>query len=263
MSDLNSGKCSTDTQKADSLCAEDNYYVMQAGDTLYAISRLYNISLDDLIDANPYIEPGLILPGQVICIPCTIPPANCPTGASAYIVQKDDTFYSIAESYKIRFSALLKANPDINPDALLIGQSICIPMISSNFTSETYRIKLMYPYRWSKTDNDRYAGIDGFFQVSAISGDSTLDEICSREAHHKLKPYGTHPTITKAIVDRHETCFITPSTDQLMEMRSQSALIIKYGKPVEVKGESCFYLIILTDKNHLRDIAGTLEFLDE
>lgn len=255
-------ECPDCTEETDPPCPEGNYYVVQTGDTLYAISRFYNISLDDLIESNPYIEPDLILPDQAICIPRPTPPANCPTGASAYIVKKNDTFYSIAKRHKMRLSALLKANPNVNPDALLIGQSICIPMISSTFISEAYRIKLIYPYRWSKIDNCRYAGIDGFFQVSAISRDATLDGICSTEAHHKLKPYGTHPIIIQTAVGGHDACLITPSTDQPMEMRNQSALIVKYDKQIEIEGASYQYLIILTDKNHLRDIADTLEFLD-
>ncbi len=243
-------------------CPEGNCYIAQTGDTLYAISRFYNVSLDDLIEANPNIEPELITPGQVICIPPPAPPANCPTGATAYAVQKGDSFYSIAKRNKMHLSALLKANPNVNPDALLVGQSICIPVISSTYTNTAYKVMFIYPYRWSKIDNERYAGIDGFFHVSALSSDDTLEEVCSREAHYKLKPYGTKPTISNTTINNHEACFIIPSTDQPMEMRCQSALIVKYVKPVEKEGASYQFLIIWTDKNHLRDIANTLEFLN-
>jgi TolB protein len=162
----------------------------------------------------------------------------------------------------MRLSALLKANPNVNPDALLVGQCICIPMISSTYTNCAYKVKFAYPYRWSKIDNERYAGIDGFFQVSVVSSDATLEEICSREAHHKLRPYGTHPDISNTTIAGREVCFIIPSSDQTMEMRSQSALIAKYVTPVELEGISYPFLVIWTDKNHLRDIASSLELLD-
>lgn len=244
-------------------CPEGNSYVVQTGDTLYAISRFYNVSLDDLIEANPDIDPELITQGQIICIPLTAPLTNCPIGATTYIVQKGDSFYSIAKRNKMRLSALLKANPNINPDALLIGQSICIPAISSTYSNEAYKVRFIYPYRWSKIDSVRYAGIDGFFNISAISSDESLEEVCLSEAHHKLKSYGTHPTINSTTVADHEACFIIPSTDQPMEMRGQSALIAKYIKPLEIEDTIYQYLIVWTDKNHLRDIANTLEFLND
>ena len=258
-----SNEFSASTNKGYSLCPNSNHYVVQEGDTLYAISRFYNISLDAMLEANPYIEPSHMLPGQVLCIPLATQPITCPTGATAYTIQKGDTFYSIAKSFNMHLSPLLKANSNINPDALLIGQSICIPTISSNYTNETYRIRLVYPYRWSKINNKRYEGIDGFFQVSAISSSGTLEELCSNEAHHKLKPYGTQPAINRTLANGNESCMIIPSEDQPMEMRGQSALIAEYDKPIEIEGTSYEYLIIWTDKNHIVDISDTLEFLDK
>lgn len=246
-----------------SQCPGGNSYVVQTGDTLYAISRFYNVPLDDLVEANPDVDPELITQGQIICIPLVAQPETCPIGATTYVVQKGDSFYSIASKNKMRLSALLKANPNINPDALLIGQKICIPMISSTYTSETYKVRFTYPYRWSKIDNERYEGIDGFFHVAAISSDSSAEEICHSEAHHKLKPYGTHPTISSTNTANQEACFIIPSTDQPMEMLGQSALVVKYAKPVEIGDAIYQYLIVWTDKNHLRDIANSLELLCE
>jgi len=240
--------------------AEPNSYIVQEGDTLYSISRFYNISLDDLIEANPNLEPDNLLPGLEIIIPLTAQPADCPLGATTYTVQKNDTFYSIAKKFKMRLSELLKSNPNLNPDALLIGQTICLPTISSSYTNEAYRVRFRYPYLWSRFDSKRHEGIDGFFQISAISDDAAPEEICKKEAYHKLKPYGTHPTIIRTEFRGREAFFITPSSDQPKEMRGQSALIVEYPEPVEIEGNSCRYFILWTDKEHLRDIADTLEF---
>lgn len=256
-------KCPAIIKQQYPLFPETNHYTVQAEDTLYAISRFYNISLDDMIDANPYIEPENILPGQVLYIPLAIEQVKCPIGTAAYTIQKDDTIYSIARKFKMRLSPLLKSNPGINPDAVLIGQKICIPRISSNYTNEVYRIKLVYPYRWSRISNERYEGIDGFFHISSIPGNGPMEEICNKEAHHKYKPYGTQPSISETLTAGNSSCIIMPSEDQLMDMRGQSALIVKYDTPIEIDGISYGYLIIWTDKNHIKDIADTLEFLSE
>lgn len=254
-------KCPEGIKQSYPLYAEDNHYIVQAGDTLYAISRFYNISLDDMIEANPCIEPENITPGQIISIPLAVSQISCPTGATAYIIQKGDTFYSIARRFKMHLSPLLKANPGINPDALLVGQTIYIPTISSIYTNAAYRIRLVYPYRWSKIDNERYEGIDGFFQISAISCNESLEMVSTSEAHHRHKPYGTQPVISKALTVSSESFMIIPSEDQPMEMRGQSALIVKYDSPVEIKDTSYEYLMIWADNNHIKDIAATLEFL--
>lgn len=244
-----------------SKCNENNHYIVKTGDTLYSIAKLYNISMDAVVEANPETDPGNLAPGHSILIPLAVPVASCPIGATAYTIQQGDDFYSIARRFRIHLSPLLKANPGINPDALLIGQRICIPAISSIYTNADYGIKFEYPYLWSKIDAERYEGIDGFFQVSAISSDESLEEVCSSEAHHSLKPYGTQPDISIIRSGGNECRMVIPSPDQLHEMRGQSALILKYHVPIEIKGKSCSYLIILTDKNHIKDIADTLELI--
>lgn len=244
-------------------CSEGNYYMVKEDDTFYSISRFYNVSLDDLFEANPHIEPDFIAPGQVLRIPLPTPAANCPIGATSYVVQKGDTFYSISSKLKIGLNALIKANPGLNPDALLVGQSICVPILWNNYESSKFKVKFLYPYLWSKIEDDRFEGVDGFFHVSAIASDAPIESICDREAHHRLKPYGTMPSITRTSIKDCEACFIMPSPDQPKEMHGQSALIVKFGKPAIISGISYNYLIIWVDKNHIKDIANTVEFLEE
>jgi len=47
-------------------------YIVQAGDTLYKISRRYRTTVDALIRANPGIDPNNLRIGQKICVPSTI-----------------------------------------------------------------------------------------------------------------------------------------------------------------------------------------------
>ncbi|MGI5877284.1 MAG: LysM peptidoglycan-binding domain-containing protein, partial [Christensenellales bacterium] len=108
-------------------CPEGNYYTIRAGDTLYAIARQFNVSLDDLLEANPGIEPFQLQVGQVICIPVATPPVACPEGYTQHTVVAGDTFFALAQRYGVTVDALRAANPNVNPNALLIGQTLCIP----------------------------------------------------------------------------------------------------------------------------------------
>ncbi len=108
-------------------CPEGNFYSIKPGDTLYSIARFYNVSLDDLLEANPGIDPNRLQVGQTICIPLATPPVTCPQNSFVYLIQAGDTFYRLARRYNISVDSLIRANPNIDPDALLIGQNICIP----------------------------------------------------------------------------------------------------------------------------------------
>lgn len=115
------------TQKIFPACPEGNYYTIKAGDTLYQISIRFNISLDDLIHANPGIDPIRLQIGQIICIPVATPPVTCPPNTRAYMVMAGDTFYHLAIRFNTTIEAIQTANPTVDSTRLLIGQMLCIP----------------------------------------------------------------------------------------------------------------------------------------
>lgn len=55
----------------------------------------------------------------------------CPSGVY-WVVEKDDTLWSISQQLKVSIESILKSNPSIEPDNLRIGQRICIPDIIKN-----------------------------------------------------------------------------------------------------------------------------------
>jgi LysM repeat protein len=242
------------------ICPEGNPYTVQRGNTLYSIARFFNISVDDLIEANRGIDPNNLFVGQVLCIPLATPPVTCPLGIFPYIVRPGDTFYSIARMFGTTVQFLILANRGINPNALLIGQKICIPRTGARFSSESLNINFLYPLNWRRVTEDRYEGIDGFFQVGAIFGES-LDEVCRNEAFQQLLPYGSEPTIMGTSIDEQPACYIFPYPDQPAEMRGQAALIITYPKPIILAGQSYNFFILWADKDHIREIGRTVTFL--
>lgn len=54
-------------------------YTIRAGDTFFLIARRYGISLDELLRANPGVDPDRLYVGQIICVPSgTHRPDECP-----------------------------------------------------------------------------------------------------------------------------------------------------------------------------------------
>jgi LysM repeat protein len=50
---------------------------------------------------------------------------SCP--GALYTIKAGDTFWSIARANNLSLDAIIRANPGINPDALRVGQNICLP----------------------------------------------------------------------------------------------------------------------------------------
>ena len=100
-------------------------HIVKEGETLYIIAQEYEITLEALKDANPGIDPELIVVGQEINIPDQ--ESGEDLSAQTHIVKKGETLAKIAQEYKVTLEDLKAANLDINPDLLVVGQRITIP----------------------------------------------------------------------------------------------------------------------------------------
>jgi LysM repeat protein len=114
-------------------CITGNTYAVGPGETAQQIAQFFNVSLGALIQANPGINLTNLSAGQIICLPIPAPPIQCPEGSILYTIRPGDTFYSIAQRVTTTVDAIMQANPSINPNALLVGQQICIPIPRPNY----------------------------------------------------------------------------------------------------------------------------------
>lgn len=90
--------------------------VVERGDTLYSLSKRYDIQLRDLIDANNLRPPYTLRIGQVLKVPVS----------NYHVVKKGDTLYSLSRQYGVDVKTLA-ANNDIEaPYTLIIGQRLSI-----------------------------------------------------------------------------------------------------------------------------------------
>ncbi len=95
------------------------------------IAAIYSSNLQDIINANPGIDPNYLRVGQQICVPTEVQIyPSCPT-TNYYVVKPGDTFTSIAAYFNVTFRQLLNSNYGINPDELYTDQVLCIPVAPS------------------------------------------------------------------------------------------------------------------------------------
>ena len=107
-------------------CPGGTLYTIRAGDTLFALAQRFNTTVQAIINANPGIDPNSLQVGRMICIPVAPGPGPC-QGGFLYTIQAGDTYFSIARRFNVTVDQLDQANPGVNPDALRIGQQICVP----------------------------------------------------------------------------------------------------------------------------------------
>ncbi|GAB4447955.1 MAG: hypothetical protein Kow00120_18090 [Anaerolineae bacterium] len=113
------------------VASADFVHVVQPGERLYSIGRLYNISPAAIAAANGLANWNLIYPGQHLVIPSSAPPypggPYYPPGGSVYIVRYGDTLSRIAQMFGVSTAALAAANGIYNWNYIYVGQRLVIP----------------------------------------------------------------------------------------------------------------------------------------
>jgi len=117
-------------------------YTVQWGDWLNKIAQKFGVTTQEILAANPGLNPNRIYPGQVLNIPAPggsvpppipgatptpLPPAPPPGGPTTHTVQRGEWLWGIARKYGISVPALLAANPGVNPNFVYPGQVLTIP----------------------------------------------------------------------------------------------------------------------------------------
>ena len=90
-------------------------YVVQPGDTLYALSKKFHISVALLEKLNPSVNPDNLQPGQQLEVLNVF-----------YTIQAGDTLYALAQKLGTTVAELEALNPGITPDNLTPGQVIIV-----------------------------------------------------------------------------------------------------------------------------------------
>ena len=108
-------------------------HVVEAGNTLYAISRKYAIPVDELKAANPSLTSELTIGNRLLIPLKEIVRKDITEGLEidgnflVHEVQRKNTLYSLAKEYNVEINEIIAANPSIE-DGLKKGMKIKIPV---------------------------------------------------------------------------------------------------------------------------------------
>ena len=124
-----------------------NIYIIKRGDTLFSIAKQFNITVDELKEANNLSNNALVV-GNELIIPKTSELDNNTTGNDEemnmylnYTVIKGDSLYTIANKFNTTIDILKDIN-NLTSNNLSIGQIIKIPTstTSQNINYNNYTV---------------------------------------------------------------------------------------------------------------------------
>jgi len=151
------------------LAADELTHVVGRGETIYSISRQYQVDANDLMRANSISDPSTLQAGRRLVIPSaavsqTVSSTTASTQAlTDYRVVRGDTLYSIARNNSITLANLLEINNFSANHVIRVGDVIKVPGRSAAITtaqtvtsaaSSAASSSGVYSLRWPVTPKD-------------------------------------------------------------------------------------------------------------
>ncbi|MBO5443478.1 MAG: M23 family metallopeptidase [Alphaproteobacteria bacterium] len=139
---------------------------VRKGDTLYSISRRYNVPIRDIVEANSLTPPYTLIIGRTLRLP----------SAKCHIVAKGDTLYNISKRYDVDVTSLSRINHIEMPYTLRIGQRLILPgsvtSAGSSYASST-----------SQTTSQKSTSSFSFWKKSAPAASTTKKTASSSSSY--------------------------------------------------------------------------------
>lgn len=166
-------------------------HVVQKGETLYGLSKIFNVSQEEIVAINPGVKDG-IKTGEIIIIPQSNRTQNnsnpnvennnitAPAKTSAvvyYTIKSGDTLFGVAKRYNTTIEDILALNPGISPSNFKTESTIKISpnTVVENNEPKSTNAKFV---EYKVTENDS-------FQSLALSYGVTVSEL--QQANPKVK----------------------------------------------------------------------------
>ncbi|MGJ7919433.1 LysM peptidoglycan-binding domain-containing protein [Neobacillus sp. LXY-4] len=107
-----------------SACSTD--YTVKKGDTLYSLSKKYQVSINQLMEVNGLTSEKIYVNQQLLVPDQHIEHSEAEESLGRYAVKKGDTLYSLSKKYQISVNLLMVGN-GLTSDKIKVGQQLLVP----------------------------------------------------------------------------------------------------------------------------------------
>ena len=168
-------------------------HTVKKGETVYGISKQYEIPLEMIYQAYPSTKQGLKT-GETLVLE-----QNENAKYYYYKIKPGDTLYSVAQKFNTSIETLLKDNPGLTEKKFKIGETVRVTL---NSNLNRIRTKLVEEERLAKVENYKVEKDDTWSSISEKTG---VEEEILKEANNSSQENPkAHEVVTVPIVETVE-----------------------------------------------------------
>jgi LysM repeat protein len=149
-------------------------HTVKKGETLYSLSRTYEVELSELQKLNPELKNGGLKEGMVLLIPAKKPQVEVSEPDTNYYwhqVKVSETAWLISKTYEISLDSLYLLNPEAE-NGLSIGQKLKLPLNRKPKPRESLATDNQFEER-KPVEGEKLADtVDGYVLYPVKAGDT-------------------------------------------------------------------------------------------
>lgn len=161
-------------------------HVVKKGETVYAISRLYNIPVETIYRLNPSSREG-IKAGETLRLRDTGRKISAEENPSYYTIKRGDTLYQLAKTFDTTVAAILELNPGVSENNFKADEVIRIPKKGTGIKKDTRLVEEesitgFEPYKVTKHDTwDSIARKNGISEEALREANKNIRKLKNKE----------------------------------------------------------------------------------
>ena len=209
--------------------AESGYFLhtVTKGQSLYSISSMYNVSINDIVRLNPGSDKQ-IREGAALKIPqATTTNSEKPV---FHTIQAGETLYRLSVKYNITTQAICEANPGLSSENFRSGQVIIIPV------QQASKVEKETPKPTAKEETT--VKMNDWKDMHKVERKETIFSISREYGITEEELIAANPELKNGKLKKGAFLFITYWKNDIKVQQSESE-----PRSYEITNEDIFYLV--------------------